>query len=373
MEDTLLIDAAERFVNGEMSAEEKIYFEDLRKNNPELDQAVVEQIFFLNQLDNFSKKKNFKTLLTDVENKLNKENFLTRTTAVPPSRIIQLWQRYKKDIAVAASIAGLVSLLIATAVSTATTGEKTNIKPLVDKIDATAEKTRKIENKLNEIVKSGVVVVQNSKPSFDSRFRATGFMIDAANNYIVTNAHVIKEASHHLIVENNNGEQFSASTVYVDVLNDMAILKITDTSFKRLPSLPYSIRRSGAKLGEAIFMLGYPKQEIVYGEGYVSAKNGYLMDTVFCQISTAANEGNSGSPVITKSGELIGIVTSTETKATGVVYAIKSANIYRAIEEVKKIKENEKIKIISSPSLKGLDRPSQVDKMQDYVFMIKGN
>ena len=372
MEDTLLIDAAERFVNGEMSAEEKIYFEDLRKNNPELDQAVVEQIFLLNQLESFSQRKNLKTLLTEVENKLTQEKFLTRTPATAPSKIIQLWQRYKKDIAVAASIAGLVSLLIATAVSTVTTGKKTNIKPLVDKIDANAEKTRKIENKLNEIVKNGVVV-QNTKPSFDSRFRATGFMIDAANNYIVTNAHVIKEASHHLIVENNNGEQFNANTVYIDIINDMAILKITDSSFKRLPSLPYSIRKTEVKLGEAIFMLGYPKQEIVYGEGYVSAKNGYLMDTVFCQISTAANEGNSGSPVVTKGGELVGIVTSTETKATGVVYAIKSANIYRAIEEVKKIKNNEKIKINSSPSLKGLDRPGQVDKMKDYVFMIKGN
>ncbi len=372
MEDILLIDAAERFANGEMSAEEKIYFEELRKNNPELDQAVVEQIFFLNQLDKYSNNKNFKSLLTDVENKLAKETFLTRNVAQAPSKIIQIWQRYKKDIAVAASIAGLVSLLIATAVSTVNTGEKTNIKPLVDKINKEAEKTRKIENKLNEIVNSGVVG-EKTRPHFDSRFRATGFLIDANNNYIVTNAHVIKEASHHLIVENNNGEQFYASTVYVDILNDMAILKITDSSFKRLPSLPYSIRKTGAKLGEAIFMLGYPKQEIVYGEGYVSAKNGYLMDTVFCQISTAANEGNSGSPVITKNGELIGIVTSTETNATGVVYAIKSANIYRAIDAVKKIKDNEKIKINAAPSLKGLDRPGQVDKMKDYVFMIKGD
>ena len=149
MEDTLLIDAAERFVKGEMSPEEKIYFEELRKNNPELDQAVVEQIFFLNQLESYSHKRNFKSLLTEVENKLTQEDFLSRTIAEPTSRVIQLWQRYKKDIAVAASIAGLVSLLIATAVSTVNTGGKTNIKPLVDKIDENAEKTRKIENKLN--------------------------------------------------------------------------------------------------------------------------------------------------------------------------------------------------------------------------------
>ena len=45
MEDTLLIDAAERFARGEMSAEEKIFFEELRKQNPELDQLVVEQLF----------------------------------------------------------------------------------------------------------------------------------------------------------------------------------------------------------------------------------------------------------------------------------------------------------------------------------------
>ncbi|MCY7292014.1 MAG: serine protease, partial [Ferruginibacter sp.] len=293
-----------------------------------------------------------------------------RTATLPKGRLIQIWQRYKKDIAVAASIAGLVSLLIATAVSTATTGEKTNIKPLVDKINMQAEKTRKIENKLNQIVNSGTVI---EKQMIDARFRATGFMIDASNNYIVTNAHVIKEAAHHLIVENTKGEQFTATTVYVNIANDLAIIKITDTSFKRLSALPYNIRKSGAKLGESIFMLGYPKQEIVYGEGYVSAQNGYQMDTVFCQISTSANEGNSGSPVITKNGDLVGIVTSTETNATGVVFAIKSANIYRAIEEVKKMKDNEMIKINSAPSLKGLDRTTQVEKMQDYVFMIKGN
>ena len=116
-----------------------------------------------------------------------------------------------------------------------------------------------------------------------------------------------------------------------------------------------------------------PKQEIVYGEGYVSAKNGYKMDTLFCQLSTAANEGNSGSPVLSKNGDLVGIVTSVETNATGVVFAIKSANIYTAVEEVKKQKENENIKINSTPSLKGLDRVNQIKKIKEYVFMIKGN
>jgi serine protease Do len=369
MEDTLLMDAAERFAKGEMSAEEKIYFEDLRKNNPELDQAVVEQLFFLNQLDNYSSTKNFKALLLDVESKLITEKFITRSATQTQGKLVQLWHRYKKDIAVAASIAGIVSLLIASVVSSVT---KSNPKLdlLVQKINDQAIKTKKIETALKDIPVTNALPVRQP---IDARFRATGFMIDATNNYIVTNAHVVKEAAHHLIVENNKGIEYDATAVYVNVAQDLAIIKITDSSFKHLPALPYSIRKSGANLGEAIFLMGYPKAEIVYGEGYVSARNGYKMDTTYCQISTSANEGNSGSPVITKNGDLIAVIASKETDATGVVFAIKSANIHRAVNEVKKQKDDSKIKITSAPSLRGLDRETQIKKMEGYVFMIKGN
>ena len=102
-------------------------------------------------------------------------------------------------------------------------------------------------------------------------------------------------------------------------------------------------------------------------------KNGYKMDTIYCQLTTSANEGNSGSPVVTKNGELVGIITSTETNAAGVVFAIKASNIFRAVDSVKKMDDYQDIKISSAASLKGMDRVSQIKKMQDYVFMIKGN
>ncbi len=97
------------------------------------------------------------------------------------------------------------------------------------------------------------------------------------------------------------------------------------------------------------------------------------MDTIYCQLSTSANEGNSGSPVINKNGELLGIITSMETNAAGVVFAIKSSNIYKAVDEVKKMKNYDKIRITSTPALKGLDREGQIKKVENYVFMIKGN
>ena len=371
MEDTLLIDAVERFVNGEMTPQEKIYFEDLRKNNPELDQAVVEHLFFLNELNNFGATKSFKHRLYETQQQLADEGFVFQAPVVSKAKLIQLWSKYRKTVAVAASIAGVVSLLIASAVSAVTKKYPNNTTLLVNKVDAVAVKNAQIERKLNKL--EAEAQADAKKPMIESKFNGTGFLVDVNNNYIVTNAHVAMEAKNQLIVENKKGDQFNATAVYIDKERDIAILRIKDKTFKKLAPIPFQIRRKNAYLGEQIYMLGFPKQEIVYDEGYVSARNGHDMDTLFCQLSTTANAGSSGSPVITKNGDLIGVLTSKERNSQGVVYAIKSVNIIRAIEEAKKIDEHAAIKITAAPGLKGLKREDQIEKMEDYVFMIKGN
>lgn len=373
MEDTLLIDAAERFARGEMTAEEKLFFEELRKKSPELDQLVVEQLFFLNELERYGSTKNVKHILQETESKLVGEGLITKSPLNGQARIVYFWKRYKRTIAVAASIAGIISIISAGLISAFNIKKNENLNLLVGKLREQEIKSQQIERKVNKLEKNAGNTTVVEKPRVEATFRATGFLVDGNNNFIVTNAHVIKEAKNQLIVENNKGEQFVARSIYVNPATDIAILKVTDNDFKKLPPIPYSIRKTNAKLGEQVFMLGYPKQEIVYGEGYISAKNGYMMDTIYCQLNTSANEGNSGSPVISKNGELLGIITSMETNAEGVVFAIKSANIYRAIDEVKKMKEYKDIKITSQPSLKGADRTTQIEKVADYVFMVKGN
>ena len=365
MEDNLLLDAIERYRRHEMSPEEKTFFEELRKSNPEIDQVVAEHNFFLNELEKISDVKAFKANLNEVEDKLVSEGVISHKGLRGQAKVAYLWSRYRRTIAVAASIAGIVSISTATMVSTYSEKKNVNvITPLVD------NKLNQIENKINQIEnKIKVASVQvPSKAKFEANFRATGFLVDG-NGYIITNAHVVKDAR-NLLVENKKGDQFYANAVYVNKTTDLAILKINDTSFKKVPDLPYTFSKLPTDLGEHIFTLGYPREEVVYGEGYLSAKSGYFGDTSSYQISISANPGNSGGPVINRNGEVIGIISSKETNADGVVFAIKSNNIYGALKDVK---ENDSIKLPAKNTLKGLDRVQQIKKLEDFVYMVKGN
>ena len=364
MEESLLFDAVERYRNGQMPDEEKLSFEELRKNNPDVDQVVVEHNFFLDELEKMSALKSLKHTLNKVDNKLVNEGAISHQLG--KAKLIYLWNRYRRTITVAAAIAGVVSLTTASLISNYSDNKKVSvITPLVDnKLNQFEHKLNQIEHKLND------ATTLTPKPKFEANFRATGFLVDG-NGYIITNAHVVQNAR-NLIVENKKGDQFYAKSVYSNTITDLAILKITDSMFKKVSELPYTFTKYSTELAEPIFTLGYPREEVVYGEGYLSAKSGYYGDTTSYQISISANPGNSGGPVIDKDGEVIGIISSKETNADGVVFAIKSKNIYDALKEIKK-KKDIIVKLPARNTLKGLNRVKQIKKLEDFIYKVKGN
>ncbi len=110
-----LLDAVERFLRDEMSPDEKYAFEHLRKTNPEVDQIVVEHTVFLNELDKLGQIKNFKATLHDVHNDLSEKGIIK--PEVPKAVIRHLWKRHKRVMGVAASIAGITTLIVASMVN----------------------------------------------------------------------------------------------------------------------------------------------------------------------------------------------------------------------------------------------------------------
>ncbi|RZK44499.1 MAG: serine protease, partial [Pedobacter sp.] len=111
MQDLQLLETVERYLGGELSNEEHLLFEQLRKTNPDVDQLVVEHTLFLEQLTEFGDRKNFRSELKEIHSRLSDNGSIVQEAK--PGKVVSLFKKYKRVTAVAASIAGITTLLIA--------------------------------------------------------------------------------------------------------------------------------------------------------------------------------------------------------------------------------------------------------------------
>ena len=368
MDDIKILDSVERYIRGDMTPDERLYFEQLRKTNPEVDQLVVEHTLFLQQMNRFGEWKNFKQALHDTHTDLAEQGKINSSRLRGNAKVLYLWKKYRRVTAIAASIAGITTISILALVNSLTPRVKDpKVQELVHRVNAVEKNQKVLDNKINYVDRKS----QQPIISTPVRYNGTGFLIDA-KGLMITNSHVVKN-SRNIFVQNNKGDQFRAFVVRLDVPRDVAIIKIDDDRFKSPSSLPYGIRKTSSDIAEPIFTLGFPRDEIVYGEGYLSAKTGYNGDTLSCQIAVAANPGNSGGPVFNHNGEVIGILSAKETETEGAVFAVQSKYIYQVLEELKKSSLYKTVKMPAKTSLSGLDKQDQVKKIQDFVFMVKGD
>jgi len=368
MDDIKMLDTVERYIRGEMSPDERLYFEQLRKTNPEVDQLVVEHTLFLQQMNRFGEWKKFKQTLHETHVDLTQQGKIHSDKLRGGAKVVYLWNKYKRVTAIAASIAGITAIGLTILMNLFTPQIKDpKVTELVHRVNAAEKNLKVLDNKINYVDQ------KNQQPVISTpvRYNGTGFLIDP-KGLMITNAHVVKN-SRNIFVQNNKGDQFKAFVVKLDVARDVAIIKIDDDSFKSFASLPYSFKKATSEIAEPIFTLGYPRDEVVYGEGYLSARTGYNGDTLSCQIFIAANPGNSGGPIFNHNGEVIGILSAKETEAEGAVFAVQSKYIYQVLDELKKSSLYENVKLSSKSSLSGLDKVQQVKKIQDFVFMVKGD
>lgn len=364
MKDTLLLDAIERYLSGNMLPEEKAYFEQIRKNTPEIDQMVVEHKLFLHQMAAFSERISFKHALHEAHsNLINKGSIYEGGEITTKEKVVQLWNKYRRITGIAASIAGITALVISGLIAMVTPSvNQSQLQQLNKKIDIVQR---------NQQVQGAKLIEVDSKIPSGSTVTTGGsaFLIDG-KGYLITNAHVLKGSG--AVVVNNSGREFNARIVNIDNQKDLAILKIEDEDFQPFASLPYSFRKSSVELGEELYTLGYPRDEIVFNMGYLSAASGFNSDTASFQLSLSANPGNSGGPVINKNGEIIGIISTRQTQAEGVVFAIKTSGIYKLIDELQDADTTlQKIRLSNNSSLKGMSRVDQVKEVEEYVFQVK--
>ncbi|MFI5128693.1 MAG: S1C family serine protease [Chitinophagales bacterium] len=366
--DIMMLDAVERYIRGEMNPDERLHFENLRKTNGEIDQLVVEHTLFLQQINQFGERKNFKSELHDVHTELAQQGKIHSDKLTGKAKVVYLWKRYRRVTAIAASIAGVTAIGITTLVNSLAPHPKDpKVQELVHEVTVMKQVQKNLDQKIN------TKADKDNQQVFTMpvRFNGTGFLINTSG-LMITNAHVVKN-SKNIYVQNNKGDQFRAIVLRLDPTKDVAIIKIDDDRFKSFSSLPYGIRKTSSDIAESVFTLGYPRSQIVYGEGYLSAPTGFEGDTLSYQISVDAYPGNSGGPVFNKNGEVIGILSTKETHTERSVFAVQSKYIYRVIDELRKNKLWENVRISSKSTMNDLDKVQQVKKIQDCVFMVKGD
>lgn len=143
----------------------------------------------------------------------------------------------------------------------------------------------------------------------------TGFILNT-DGFIATNYHVIDEAKQiEVVFPSDEGvKTYDAAVFLADKTNDIAILKITDSTFKKLAYLPYDLS-DDYEVGEEVFTIGYPQPDIMGTEsklttGIINSLSGIDNDNTCMQISVQIQPGNSGGALFNSKGNIVGITTS---------------------------------------------------------------
>jgi len=194
----------------------------------------------------------------------------------------------------------------------------------------------------------------------------TGFAV-TNDGYVATDYHVV-EGADSIFIQTSKGQYYKAFLISFDPKSDVALLKIENNEFrfnKGYRSLPYSLLKKRADLAQEIFSIGYPSDDPVYNEGYISAQKGYEGDDASYRLVITANPGQSGSPIFDKNGNIVAILTAKQTDAT---YAIHSEALIHLIQS---LPQANKISLPSGNAMARLSRTDQVKKAMDYVCAVR--
>ncbi|QHV95954.1 S1C family serine protease [Spirosoma endbachense] len=297
---------------------------------------------------------------------VREEAGLYQVEAQQSGQIRSLWRTYRTTLAVAASVAVITtfgSIFLYRSYQQSHRQQEQQYSLLSKEIQAVKSSQRKLLSDLNG--RGRALSVNPAQVS------GSGFML-TADGYMVTNNHIIRDAD-SVYVQSPTGEVYKARVVHADQTYDLAFLQLCDDSaFRALTPVPYSFDAHQSDLGERVYTLGYPREEIVYGEGYLSSGTGYRGDSTAYQVAIGVNPGNSGGPLLDEKGNVIGIISGKQTTSEGVSFAVKTNYLLKALNNIPVDSlKGLPLRLNRKSTLARLPRKLQIKRMQSYVYQVK--
>src|SRR5690242_14700635 len=169
----------------------------------------------------------------------------------------------------------------------------------------------------------------------------SGFIL-SADGYVLTNAHVVDDAS-EVMVKLTDKREFRAKVIGLDKRTDVAVLKIDATGLPKVTiGDPERLR-----VGEWVAAIGKPfGLENTITAGIVSAKGRELPNEnliPFIQTDVPINPGNSGGPLFNLKGEVVGINSLIFSRTGGYMGLAFAIPIDVAMNVVKQIQEKGRV------------------------------
>lgn len=354
----LMYEQIERYLAGNMVADEKAAFEALLLTDQRLAERVEEHRTLLHTMQQYGQRQQLRSKLNTIHAQM--ENGDTQNVA-PMWRVF--WNRHAQTMAVAASVS-LLSVF----------GTLWSVQQLKSPVQQQTARYVELRREVDKLKKAQTAIIKDinntTKPTpRPARFSGTGFAL-SASGYLVTSSHVV-EGADSIMIENTSGAKYKVSEVYRDQTHDLSILKIEDPTFQGFGKLPYTFKTAESDLGEMVYTLGYPREDIVFGEGSLSSTSGFEGDTTAYQVSIPLNPGNSGGPLLDDKGNLIGIISGKQAGQESAAFAIKSAYLLQLISELPLATTLSPVSLPKSNTLAGNTRPQQLKKLKDFVFVVK--
>jgi serine protease Do len=176
---------------------------------------------------------------------------------------------------------------------------------------------------------------------FETQSTGSGFII-SGDGYIVTNAHVVDDAS-EVTVRLSDKREFVAKVVGSDSRTDVSLIKI---DAKDLPRVVVG-DPDKLKVGEWVVAIGKPfGLENTMTAGIVSAKGRDLPQenlVPFIQTDVAINPGNSGGPLFNMKGEVVGINSLIYSRTGGYMGLAFAVPIDVAMNAVNQLREKGRV------------------------------